>query len=74
MSYRCHSANVCSVCWVSIAETTFESSGLVKAFPNLDDDDDLPNDTIAMHMTPDGTKWWLAGQDGEIREVRKRRL
>ena len=55
MSYRCHSANVCSVCWVSIAETTFESSGLVKAFPNLDDDDDLPNDTIAMHMTPDGT-------------------
>lgn len=46
----------------------------MKAFPDLSDDDDLPSNTIAMHMTPDGTKWWLAGQDGEIREVKKRRV
>ena len=46
----------------------------MKAFPDLSDEDDLPDDTIAMHMTPDGSKWWLAGQEGEIREVKKRRV
>eukprot|EP00904_Undaria_pinnatifida_P007443 jgi/Undpi1/3829/HiC_scaffold_16.g07198.m1 len=50
------------------SETTFESTGLVEAFPSLSGDD-LPRDTIAMHMTPDGSRWWLAGQDGDIKEV-----
>lgn len=51
-----------------VAEITFDSTGLVKAFQNLDNDE-LPQDTIAMHMTPDGQHWWLAGQYGEIKEV-----
>lgn len=54
-----------------VAEITFDSTGLVKAFPNLNDNE-LPEDTIAMHMTPNGQHWWLAGQFGEIKEVHTR--
>lgn len=41
----------------------------MEAFPNLDSGD-LPSELIAMHMTPDGDEWWLAGQDGQMMTVR----
>ncbi|CAM9355064.1 unnamed protein product, partial [Choristocarpus tenellus] len=42
-------------------------SGMQKSFKSLSLDS-LPEDIFAMHMTPDGTKWWVAGQGGEIIE------
>lgn len=47
---------------------SFETEGLTKAFPSLSDED-LPLQPIDMHMTPDGTRWWVAGMEGEIKEV-----
>lgn len=38
------------------------------AFPSLPTEE-LPLQPIDMHMTPDGTKWWIAGREGEIMEV-----
>lgn len=52
---------------------SFTSSGLSKAFPKLDDSKDVPDQLVAMKMTPDGTAWWLVGQTGHIREVRPER-
>lgn len=46
----------------------FSGEGVVKAFPDMSDDD-LPTQPIDMRMTPDGTKWWVAGLEGEIVEV-----
>ena len=47
---------------------SFDDSGLIKAFPSLPDDD-LPTQPMDMHMTPDGSKWWIAGLEGQIVEV-----
>lgn len=54
-------------------KTASTSTGLVEAFPSLNDGEggDFPEELISMKMTPDGTKWWLIGQMGQIREVRR---
>ncbi|CAM9418052.1 unnamed protein product, partial [Choristocarpus tenellus] len=41
--------------------------GFQKAFKSLPSGS-LPSNPIAMHMTPDSSKWWVAGQGGEIKE------
>lgn len=46
--------------------------GLVEAFPDLSDDD-LPEDLMCMHMTPDSSRWWLGGQEGQVVTVRPER-
>jgi len=51
-----------------VSEDTFDGS-LVEAFPGID----LPTKPMDMRMTPDGTKWWIAGQLGEIVEVGQKR-
>lgn len=33
----------------------------------------LPSQPLDMHMTPDGTAWWIAGMAGEIIQVRSAR-
>lgn len=38
------------------------------AFPNLPEET-LPPEPIAMHMTPDGSAWWIAGMSGYIKMV-----
>ncbi len=48
------------------SEETFDGQ-LVEAFPDVD----LPAQPIDMRMTPDGTKWWIVGMEGEIIEVRR---
>lgn len=50
------------------SEQVFDGS-TVEAFPDVD----LPNKPIDMRMTPDGTKWWIAGLEGEVIEVRNSR-
>lgn len=44
--------------------------GVVAAFPNLPEAS-LPTEPMALHMSPDGTKWWIAGLEGIIKEVRR---
>ncbi|CAM9654267.1 unnamed protein product, partial [Choristocarpus tenellus] len=57
---------------LQVDSTNFET-GMQKAFKSLPASS-LPDNPIAMHMTPDGTKWWVAGQGGEIKEVRTTKL
>lgn len=47
------------------SEVTY-TPGLKEAFPGLSGQ---PTDVICMHMTPDGSSWWLGGQRGEIKEM-----
>ena len=37
-------------------------------FPDLPDSD-KPETTLAMHQSPDGTMYWLAGQEGMLLKV-----
>lgn len=43
--------------------------GLNEVFPDLDNDDDFPDATISLRQTPDGSEFWLVGQQGEIKKV-----
>ncbi|CAM9182128.1 unnamed protein product, partial [Laminaria digitata] len=43
--------------------------GLNKLFPDLDNKEDFPAQTISMHHSPDGSMYWLGGQLGEIKKV-----
>jgi len=49
------------------SEDTFDGD-LVEAFPGLD----LPAKPTDMRMTPDGKKWWIVGQLGEIVQVSRK--
>lgn len=46
----------------------FSDTGVTAAFPDLPQDT-LPTEPIAMHMTPDGSAWWIAGMAGYIKTV-----
>lgn len=50
------------------AASDFDSSGVSKAFENLDADQ-LPESPIFLEMTPDGKHWWIAGLMGTIIQV-----
>lgn len=41
---------------------------MTPAFPSLPEET-LPPEPMAMHMTPDGTAWWIAGMAGQIKQV-----
>ncbi|CAM9587413.1 unnamed protein product, partial [Sphacelaria rigidula] len=41
--------------------------GVSAAFPDLPETS-LPQEPMAMHMTPDGSKWWIGGLAGVIKE------
>lgn len=41
-------------------------------FPDLNKND-LPENALAMHMSPDGSKWWVGGKKGMMKEVSMRR-
>eukprot|EP00904_Undaria_pinnatifida_P003872 jgi/Undpi1/13486/HiC_scaffold_8.g03145.m1 len=43
--------------------------GLNEVFPDLDSDDDFPDATISLRQSPDGTMYWLMGQQGEVKKV-----
>ena len=47
---------------------SFSDSGVNPAFPAFPEED-LPLEPIDMHMTPDGTNWWIAGMAGKIIQV-----
>eukprot|EP00903_Cladosiphon_okamuranus_P016927 g15603.t1 len=49
-----------------VADDSFSGEGLIKAFPDIDGK--LPGNPVDMRMTPDGSKWWVVGLDGEIVE------
>ena len=49
---------------LSHAEEAFDGS-LVEAFPDID----VPTQPVDMRMTPDGTKWWIVGMEGQIVEA-----
>ena len=38
-------------------------------FPGLDNEVDFPTATISLRQTPDGSEFWLVGQQGEIKSV-----
>lgn len=38
-------------------------------FPDLSSANDFPAKTISMRQTPDGSEFWLMGQQGEIKKV-----
>lgn len=38
------------------------------------EDGDLPQDSVDMRMSPDSTKWWIAGLGGDMFEVRYDRV
>jgi len=46
----------------------FSGDNLVEYFPDLSRDD-LPVQAIMMHMTPDESAYWIAGQRGDIFKV-----
>lgn len=47
---------------------SFNTGAPIPAFPSLTTEA-LPAQPIDLRMTPDGTKWWIAGKEGEIVEV-----
>eukprot|EP00752_Nemacystus_decipiens_P008422 g7528.t1 len=51
-----------------VPDDTFSGDGLIKAFPDISDGD-LPTNPLDMRMTPDGSKWWVLGLEGEIVEI-----
>lgn len=40
-------------------------------FPDLDEDTDFPGSPLSMHQSPDGSMYWIAGQNGVIKKVRR---
>lgn len=56
---------ISSVTWTAAA---FGDEAVAPAFPNLPEET-LPPEPIAMHMTPDGSAWWIAGMAGYIKTV-----
>ena len=43
-------------------------------FPGLDNEVDFPTATISLRQTPDGSEFWLVGQQGEIKKVPSNQL
>lgn len=43
-------------------------AGLTELFEDVDDSD-KPENPIAMHISPDGEVWWVAGKEGMLKEV-----
>ena len=41
---------------------------VTEVFPDLDDSDQ-PEATLALHQSPNGTMFWMAGQEGIILRV-----
>ena len=59
-----------AVIFLRLVAEIFEP-GLNKLFPELDNEKDFPAQTISMHHSPDGSMYWLGGQLGEIKKVRR---
>lgn len=38
-------------------------------FPDLADDDEIPEIILAVHQSPDGGMYWLAGKEGMLKQV-----
>ena len=43
-------------------------TGLTELFPDLPDSD-LPDTTLAMHQSPDGTMYWIVDREGKLLRV-----
>lgn len=58
----------CLLAFWGIIPESFNAGGPIPAFPSLPTEA-LPAQPVDLQMTPDGTKWWIAGKEGEIVEV-----
>lgn len=58
----------------SIVAAEIFDTGLTEVFPDLDNESDFPEKTLSIHQSPDGSMYWLMGQEGEVKKVRSARL
>lgn len=57
-----------SLARLHVLAAEFSGDNLVEYFPDLSGND-IPVQAIMMHMTPDESEYWIAGQRGDIFKV-----
>lgn len=58
----------------SVVAAEIFDTGLTEVFPDLDNESDFPEKTLSIRQSPDGSMYWLMGQEGEVKKVRSAHL